>query len=115
MNIVVLIGRLTKDMELKYTPGSNIPVGNFYLAVERKNSKGKPKQADFIPCVIWGKLAESTAKYMTKGKLISLRGEIKTDSYKTKDGAKRYVMKIITDQVSFLSKSNELDNTDPFN
>lgn len=110
MNKVVLIGRLTKDPELKFAPGSGTAVCTFSIAVERKFKKeGQPK-ADFIPIVVWGKIAESTANYMTKGKLIGIAGKIETRSYNAKDGSKRYVTEVVADEVSFLEWGKKEDN-----
>ena len=90
MNRVVLIGRLTKDPELRFTPGSGKAVTSFTLAVDRRfKSQGQP-EADFIPIVVWGKPAENVANYMSKGKLIGIGGRIQTRSYEAKDGTRRY-------------------------
>lgn len=103
MNKVVLIGRLTKDPELKYTPGSGTAVTTLTLAVDRRYQKdSQQKEADFIPVVVWGKSAESTAQYMNKGKLMAISGRIQTRSYEAKDGGKRYVTEVVADEVQFL-------------
>lgn len=103
MNKVVLIGRLTKDPELKYTPGSGTAVTTLTLAVDRRFQKdSQQKEADFIPVVVWGKSAESTAQYMNKGKLMAVSGRIQTRSYEAKDGGKRYVTEVVADEVQFL-------------
>ena len=102
MNKVVLIGRLTKDPELKFTPGNGTAVATFTIAVDRKFSKDSQKEADFIPVVVWGKQAESTANYMSKGKLMGVSGRIQTRSYDAKDGSKRYVTEVIAEEVQFL-------------
>lgn len=102
MNKVVLIGRLTKDPELKYTPGSGTAVTTITLAVDRRFSKEAQKEADFIPVVIWGKSAESTAQYMSKGKLIGIAGRIQTRSYEAKDGGRRYVTEVVAEEIQFL-------------
>ncbi|KZL90482.1 single-stranded DNA-binding protein [Clostridium magnum] len=102
MNKVVLIGRLTKDPELKFTPGTGTAVATFTVAVDRKFSKDGQKEADFIPIVVWGKQAESTANYTGKGKLIGISGRIQTRSYDAKDGTKRYVTEIVAEEVQFL-------------
>lgn len=107
MNKVVLIGRLTKDPELKYTPGNGTPVVTLTLAVDRKYTKDDKKEADFIPVVIWGKIAESTAQYVGKGKLLSVAGRIQTRSYDAKDGSRRYVTEVIADEVQFLEFINQ--------
>ena len=102
MNKVVLIGRLTKDPELKFTPGTGTAVATFTLAVDRKFSKDGQKEADFIPVVVWGKQAESTANYTGKGKLMGVSGRIQTRSYDAKDGTKRYVTEVVAEEVQFL-------------
>jgi len=102
MNKVVLIGRLTKDPELKFTPGTGTAVATFTLAVDRRFSKDNQKEADFIPIVVWGKQAESTANYMSKGKLMGISGRIQTRTYDGKDGSKRYVTEVVADEVQFL-------------
>ena len=91
MNKVVLIGRLTKDPELRFTPGSGAAVTTLTLAVDKYNTKTGQREADFVPVVIWGKQAESTANYMSKGSQMAISGRIQTRSYDAKDGTKRYV------------------------
>jgi single-strand DNA-binding protein len=115
MNKVVLIGRLTKDPELKFTPGSGASVTSITLAVDKYNTKTGQKEADFVPVVIWGKQAESTANYMTKGSQMAISGRIQTRSYDAKDGTKRYVTEVLATEVQFLSKSNNnVPNSDTF-
>jgi single-strand DNA-binding protein len=105
LNKVVLVGRLTKDPELKFTPGNGTAVATCTLAVDRRfSSKEGQKEADFIPIVIWGKPAENTANYMSKGSLMGVSGRIQTRSYDAKDGTKRYVTEVVADEVQFLSK-----------
>lgn len=106
MNKVVLIGRLTKDPELKFTPGNGTAVATLTLAVDRKFSKDSQKEADFIPVVVWGKQAEATANYMSKGRLMGVSGRIQTRSYEAKDGNRRYVTEIVADEVQFLEWGN---------
>lgn len=106
MNKVTLIGRLTKDPELKYTPGNGTAVTTITIAVDRRFSKDGQKEADFIPVVIWGKIAETTAQYTAKGKLIAVSGRIQTRSYDAKDGSKRYVTEVVADEVQFLEWSS---------
>ena len=106
MNKVVLIGRLTKDPELKFTPGAGTAVTTLTLAVDKYNSKSGQKEADFVPVVVWGKQAESTANYMTKGSQMAISGRIQTRNYEAKDGTKRYVTEVVATEVQFLSKSN---------
>ncbi|AJA50111.1 single-stranded DNA-binding protein 3 [Clostridium pasteurianum DSM 525 = ATCC 6013] len=103
MNRVVLIGRLTKDPELKFTPGSGNAVATFTIAVDRRMpNRDGVREADFIPIVVWGKQAESTANYMSKGKLIGVSGRIQTRSYEAKDGSRRYVTEVVADEIQFL-------------
>lgn len=107
MNKVVLIGRLTADPQLKFTPGTGTAVATFTLAVNRRFKKEGQPDADFIPIVVWGKQAESTANYMSKGKLLSVAGRIETRSYEAKDGGRRYVTEVVADEVSFLEYGNK--------
>ena len=95
MNKVTLIGRLTKEPELKYTPGAGTAVLTVTLAVDRRFNKEGQKETDFIPVVIWGKQAESTAQYVSKGKLIAVSGRIQTRNYDHKDGYKVYVTEVV--------------------
>lgn len=103
MNKVVLIGRLTKDPELKFTPGNGTAVTTVTLAVDKFNPSTGKREADFISVTIWGKQAENTANYMTKGSLMAISGRIQTRSYDGKDGTKRYVTEVVANEVSFLS------------
>ena len=107
MNKVILIGRMTKDPELKFTPGTGTAVATFTLAVNRRFKKEGQPEADFIPIVVWGKQAESTANYMSKGKLLSVAGRVETKSYEAKDGGRRFVTEVVADEVSFLEYGNK--------
>lgn len=109
MNKVVLIGRLTKDPELRYTPGNGIAVSSLTLAVDNYNSKTGEKGADFIPVVVWGKSAENVAQYCVKGSQIAVSGRISNRSYDAKDGTKRYITEVVADMfngITFLSSNN---------
>lgn len=106
MNRVVLIGRLTKDPELKFIPGTGTAVTTFILAVDRRFKKEGQQEADFIPIVVWGKQAEATANYTSKGKLIGIGGRIQTRSYENKEGTRIYVTEVVADEVQFLEYSN---------
>ena len=108
MNKITIIGRATKDIECKQTP-QGTAVATVTIAVDRKVAPGKEKETDFIPVVIWGKQAESTAKYMHKGSLIGIVGRIQTRSYENKEGARVYVTEVIAEEVDFLSW-DEKDN-----
>ena len=102
MNRVVLVGRLTKDPELRYTP-NGVPVATFTLAVNRtfSNQKGE-READFINCVIWRKPAENVANYLKKGSLAGVDGRIQTRNYEGQDGKRVYVTEVQAESVQFL-------------
>ena len=106
MNKVVLIGRLTKDPDLRYTSGG-IAVTRFTLAVDRgfKGQDGE-KQTDFIPIVVWRGAAESCAKYLQKGRLVAVAGRIQTGYY-DKDGQRHYTTDVVADEVRFLEWGNK--------
>ena len=107
MNHVTLIGRLTKDPEVRYTQ-SGTPVGSFTLAVDRRVAKDKPKEADFIPCVVWGKMADGVVKnYCYKGKQVAVEGRIQVRSYDAKDGTKRYVTEVIVNELELLDGKSD--------
>jgi len=103
LNRVILIGRLTKDPELRYTP-NGVAVTNFTLAVDRnfKNAQGE-KETDFFSCSVFKQLAELCANYLAKGKLASIDGRIQIRTYNDKDGQKHWVTEIIGESVQFLS------------
>ncbi|EHQ92165.1 single-stranded DNA-binding protein [Desulfosporosinus youngiae] len=113
LNRVVLIGRLTKDPELRYTP-TGVAVANFTLAVDRnyKNAQGE-RETDFINCVVYRKLAELSAEYLAKGKMAAVDGRIQVRSYTGNDDQKRWVTEVIAENVRFLSpKGSEGGSTD---
>lgn len=103
LNRVVLIGRLTKDPELRYTP-NGVAVANFTLAIDRnyKNAQGE-KETDFIPCVVFKQLAELVTNYLSKGKLAAVDGRLQIRTYTGQDGQKRWVTEVIAEDVRFLS------------
>ena len=107
MNAVVLIGRITKDPELRYNT-ANKAVTRFTLAVNRKfiNDKGE-READFISCVAWNKTAELICQYFKKGNLIGVEGRIQTGSYEKEDGTKTYMTDVIVNQIEFLEKKSD--------
>ena len=99
MNRVVLMGRLTKEPELRYTQGeTSTAVARYTLAVDRR---GKEKQADFIQCVAFGKAGEFAQKYFTKGQRVLVSGRIQTGSYTNKEGQKVYITDVIVDDQEF--------------
>jgi len=111
MNSIVLVGRLTRDPELRYV-ASGDPVANFALAVERayRNAEGE-REVDFIDIVAWRKLAENTAKYTGKGHLVAVRGRLQIRSYDTQDGQKRKVAEVVADTVRFLGAPRNGNDT----
>lgn len=100
LNRVVLIGRLTRDPELRYTP-NGAAVVSFTIAVDRKFNRN---EADFIPIVAWNKLAENCANYLGKGRLVAVEGRLQVRSYETQDGQKRWATDVVADEVKFLDK-----------
>lgn len=110
MNKVVLVGRLTRDPELKYISGTGTAVTTISLAVDKYNASTGQREADFIPVVIWGKQAENTANYTNKGSLISICGRIQTRSYDAKDGTKRYVTEVVASEIQFLGRGSGSSN-----
>ena len=113
MNKVTLIGRLTKDPELRYT-SSNIPSATFTLAVNRQfTNQNGVREADFINIVMWRKQAETAKKYLAKGSLIAIEGRIQTRNYDGNDGKKVYVTEVVADNFEFLeTKGQRSANTD---
>lgn len=105
LNRVILIGRLTRDPELRYTP-SGVAVTQFTLAVDRQfaNQQGE-READFINIVTWRKLAETCANYLSKGRLTAVEGRIQTRNYDNNEGRRVYVTEVVADNVRFLESS----------
>lgn len=103
MNKVFLIGRLTRDPELRYT-GNNTAVATFTLAVNRNftNQSGE-READFINCVVWRKQAENVKKYVHQGTQVAVEGRIQVRSYDDQNGQRRYVTEVVADNVEFLT------------
>ncbi len=113
MNRAMLIGRLTKDPELRAT-GSGIAVCTFTIAVDRRfaNRDSQTREADFIPIVVWRAQAENCAKYLHKGSQAAISGSIQTRSYDAPDGSKRYITEVVADEVQFLSRPGGSENGD---
>lgn len=110
MNSVNLIGRLTKDVDLRYTP-NGVAAGRFTLAVKRNytNQKGE-RESDFITIVVWRKLAENAANFCVKGSLVGVTGRIETRTWDGQDGGKRYATEVIASEVEFLTPKNNNEN-----
>lgn len=104
INKVILMGRLTKDPELRRT-GNRTPVCTFSIAVD--NGYGENKHTDFINCVAWNKTAEFVSNYFTKGKMIIVIGRISTRSWETQDGKKAYATEVTASEVSFGESKSE--------
>ena len=115
MNKVILIGRLTRDPELRYT-GNNTPVATFSLAVNRSftNQNGE-READFINCVVWRKLAETVKNYLSQGSQVAVEGRIQTRTYDDQNGQRRYITEVIADNVEFLGSRNSSNNSNNMN
>ena len=113
MNKVLLLGRLTKDIELRYSQ-SGVAFASFTLAVPRKFSKeGEKKQSDFISCKVFGKTAEFMSKYLAKGSQIAIEGRLQTGSYE-KDGVKHYTTDVMIESIDFAdSKKSGGDAQEP--
>ena len=110
MNRVILMGRLTRDPEVRYTTGDNqMAIARYTLAVDRRFTRGgnnDGNNADFIPCVVFGKSAEFTERYLKKGTKIAVTGRIQTGSYTNRDGVKVYTTDIIVDDQEFAESRN---------
>lgn len=111
MNKVELLGRLTRDVDIKYTQTNNTAVANFSLAVNRRFAKeGEERKADFINIVVWGKTAEFCSKYFRKGMQIALVGRIQTRNWEDDQGQKHYVTEVIAEEVFFADSKKETQN-----
>ena len=110
MNKIMLIGRLTKDPELRYTQ-SGTAVASVTLAVDRRfpNQNGE-READFINCVAWNKSAEFVANYFHKGKQMALEGRLQVRSYEGNDGQRRWVTEVVAEQIEFVGSKNDSTN-----
>jgi len=108
LNQVVLIGRLARDPELRYTPTKGVAVTKFTLAVDRGGQQ--EPSADFIDIIVWDKLAELCAQYLSKGKLAAVSGRLQIRPYE-KDGIKRRAAEVVADKVRFLSPSGQAQST----
>lgn len=108
MNSINIIGRLTRDNELRFAQGSGVAVCKFTLAIDRdfKNKSGE-KEADFINCIIFNKAAESLSPYLTKGKLIGVTGRVQTGNYTNKENNKVYTFDVIVEKTKFLESKNK--------
>ena len=106
MNKVILAGRLTKDPDVRYTQ-TGVAVASFTLAVNRRFSK--EKAADFIPIVVWDRIAEVVGNNLVKGSQVLIEGRIQIRSYDAQDGSKRYVTEVIANDIEFMGSKPKLD------
>lgn len=102
MNSVVLIGRLTRDPEVRYTAGTQMAVCTFTVAIDRPVRSGAEKQTDFPRVTVFGKQAENCERFLAKGRLVGVQGRLQTGSYTNKDGATVYTTDVVADRVEFL-------------
>jgi len=110
MNQVVLIGRLTRDPQLRFIPGSGTAVTRFSIAVAREFKKEGQPDADFFNIVVWGKSAESAAQYLVKGRLVAINGNMRNNNYEDKNGVKHYNIEIVASRVEFLEWATNTNN-----
>ena len=114
MNKAILMGRLTKDPEVRYTSGTNTMVATFTLAINRRFVKeGEERQADFIQIVAWGKLAEFCSNHFKKGQQVAVIGSIQTRNYDDLDGKKVYVTEVIAEEAYFADSKREVNASQP--
>ena len=115
MNKVFLIGRLSRDPELRHTT-SGMPVCQINVAISRPVGQGKEPETDFINVVVWNKQAENVSKYLAKGRQIAIEGRIQTRNYDNNEGKRVYVTEVIASNVEFLGSANDQTrNTQQFN
>ena len=114
MNKVILLGRLTKDVETRYTQTNNSLVATFTLAVNRRFAKeGEERQTDFINIVAWGKTGEFSSKYFKKGLQVAVVGRLQNRSYEDNNGQKKYITEVIAEEAYFADSKKEEENN-PF-
>ena len=110
MNKVFLIGRLSRDPELRHTT-SGTAVCQINVAISRPVSQGREPETDFINVVVWNKQAENVAKYLAKGRQIAIEGRIQTRNYDNNEGKRTYVTEVIASNVEFLGSANDNNRT----
>ena len=106
MNKVILIGRLTRDPEVRYASGDNLAIARYTLAVDRRFKKEGEATADFVSCVVFGRAAEFAEKYLRQGTKITVCGRIQTGSYTNRDGHKAYTTEIVVEEQEFAEGKN---------
>ena len=111
MNSVVLIGRLTRDPEVRYISESQMAVATFTVAIDRPVRSGQEKKTDFPRVTVFGRQAENCERYLAKGRLVGVQGRIQTGSYTNKDGATVYTTDVVADRVEFLEWGDRNEGT----
>lgn len=111
MNQVLLIGRLTRDPELRFIPNSGTAVARFSMAVNREFKKEGQPEADFFNIVVWGKSAENCANYLRKGRLVAINGRMQNNNYEDKNGVKHYNVEVVANRVEFLEFGDKNEGT----
>ena len=112
INKVVMVGNMTRDPELRRTANGN-PVASFTLALNRIQQSSDGQQADYISCVVWGKIAENTAQYCSKGSKVGVVGHLQSRSYDNAQGQRVYVTEVVCEQVDFINTRNQENNAQP--
>lgn len=111
INRVIIMGRITRDLELRQTP-SGVSTLSFTVAVDRNFVKqGEERQADFIACTAWRQQAEFISRYFEKGRMIALEGALRTRTYDDKNGVKHYITEVLVDNVSFTGEAKQEQRT----
>jgi single-strand DNA-binding protein len=105
LNKTILVGRVTRDPELRYTTQGNTAVANFSVAVDRPRGQGKERETDFIDVVAWKQTAEFVTQYAKKGRLVAVDGRLQVRSYEAQDGSKRKAYEVIANDVRLLDKA----------
>ena len=112
MNKVILMGRLTRDPEVRYTSNTNTLVANFSLAVNRRFAKqGEERETDFINIVAYSKLADFSEKYLSQGTQVNVVGRLQNRSYEDKNGTKKYISEIIAEEIYFADSKKKADES----
>lgn len=112
MNKAILMGRLTRDIDLKYSQGAEpMAIAKFSIAINRRFKKDGEQEADFINCVAFGKTAEFICKHFSKGKMIAIVGEIRTNSWEDQSGQKRYSTEVMCQEVNFCGDNKDNSST----
>ncbi len=111
MNKVILMGRLTRDPEVRYSQNENsLAIARYTMAVDRRFKRDNEQSADFISCVAFGKTAEFVERYLKQGTKICVTGRIQTGSYTNKDGVKVYTTEVVVEEVEFAESKNSNDS-----